>query len=352
MDLTTLGFDAWFEDQAAQILQKGQHIARVTAVDRGAFLVRPGDEEWHAELSGKLRFGAESVLDLPCTGDWVCVQEPVSGGPAIIQAVLPRKTILRRKNPGKVVDFQVLAANLDTAFIAQSVHFDFNLRRLDRYLVVASEGGIEPIILLTKTDLIPAEDLDGLIQQVRHAGISAPLFPLSNTTGSGLDAVRALLAPGKTYGLLGSSGVGKTTLINRLLGRETLDTKAVSATGEGVHTTARRQLIFLDNGAMLLDTPGMRELGLLGAGEALEDSFADIHALSLECRFADCTHTREPGCAVLATVASGDLAEARYRSYLKLKRETAFHDLSYAEKRSRDKEFGRMVKAILKNGKR
>jgi ribosome biogenesis GTPase len=217
---------------------------------------------------------------------------------------------------------------------------------------VTREGGIEPLLLLTKTDLVSAEELENLIRRVRDAGITTPVLPISNATGAGVEAFRALVLPGKTYCLIGSSGVGKTTLINRLLGRDALDTKSVSATGEGVHTTARRQLLFLDNGAILVDTPGMRELGLLGAADAVDESFADIQALSLDCRFADCTHTREPGCAVLAAIETGELSKARHGSYLKLKKEATYHDLSYVEKRRRDKSFGRMVKSVLKKDKR
>ena len=326
-------------------------MARVMTVDRGAFLVRDAHGETFAQLSGRYRFTVETGPDLPCVGDWVCV-ERASPALAIIHAVLPRKTLLRRKCPGKKVGFQMIAANLDTAFVVQSCHYDFNVRRLDRYLVAANEGRVEPVVVLSKTDLVTPEELDGMIGKIREAGISVRILPISNTTGSGLGEFRELLLPGRTFCLLGSSGVGKTTLINRLLGRNALETKAVSGTGEGVHTTARRQLIVLDNGAMLVDTPGMRELGLLGAGDGVEESFSNIQDLSSTCRFADCTHTREPGCGVLAALEAGDLSEERYRSYLKLKKETEYNDLSYAEKRKKDRSFGRFIKSAKKQTKR
>ncbi|MEN6451353.1 MAG: ribosome small subunit-dependent GTPase A [Thermoguttaceae bacterium] len=352
MDLASLGFDTWFEDRIGDLQQPGQSIARIAAVDRGAFLVRDNRGEVIAELAGKVRFSTESISDLPCVGDWVCVEQHVSGGPAIIQAVLPRRSLLRRKCPGKAVDFQMIAANIDTAFIVQGCGYDFNLARLDRYLVMVGEGRIEPWIILTKADLISPEELDQIVEQVRRTRISARVLALSNVTGAGLQEFRALLSPRKTYCLLGSSGVGKTTLINRLMGRDALSTKPVSGTGEGVHTTTRRHLLVLDNEALLIDTPGMRELGLLGAGDAVSATFSEIDDFTMNCRFSNCTHTNEPGCAVLKAVKDGNLSDDRYQSYLKLKKETEHYDLSDFEKRQKDKAFGRFVKSVKKHMKR
>ncbi len=319
-------------------------------VDRGAFLVRSEQGETSAELAGRFRFGIESASELPCVGDWVGIEQ-ASPTLAVIHAVLPRRTFLRRKAPGKTVDFQMIATNLDVACIVQSCHYDFNLHRLDRYLVAATEGGVEPVIVLSKTDLVSPDELAGLVEQIRGNGIAARVLPISTVASSGMDEFRDLLQPGRTFCLLGSSGVGKTTLVNHLLGQNALDTKAVSATGEGVHTTSRRQLIVLGNGALLVDTPGMRELGLLGATDGVESSFADFQDLASQCRFPDCTHTREPGCAVRAALAAGEVAEERYQSYLRLRKETEFHDMSYAEKRKKDRDFGRFIKTAKKDRK-
>ncbi len=351
MELSAFGYDSWFEERSASFLKPGYGMERVTAVDRGGFLVRNKDTETYAEITGKMRFAAESAADLPCVGDWVCVQRQAEGGPAVIRGVVPRRTFLRRKSPGKSVGFQMIAANIDVAFIVQSCSSDFNLERLDRYLVMAGEGGIEPWILLTKTDLVSPDALEQTIGLVRSSCVAARVVALSNTTCAGLSEFSALLAPRRTYCLIGSSGVGKTTLVNRLLGYDAFDTNDVSETGEGVHTTSRRQLLVLDSGAMLIDTPGMRELGLLGASDGVADAFTDIHDHLPNCRFADCSHAGEPGCAVMQAVENGNISDDRYQSYLKLKKENEYHDLSYADKRRKDRSFGRFVKSVKKSTK-
>mgnify|MGYP002397151186 CR=1 FL=1 len=243
----------------------------------------------------------------------------------------------------------MIAVNIDSALIVQACDIDFNLRRLERYLVMVNEGHIEPILLLTKSDLVSPELLEKRISEVRQANIRCKVLPLSNVTGFGVDQVRQLLEPGKTYCMVGSSGVGKTTLLNHIIGRDLFETNTVRASdGKGRHTTTGRQLIVLEQGAMLIDTPGMRELGNIGASSGLEESFADIWRLSKDCRFANCTHTQEAGCALLKAIEDGSLREDRYQSYLKLMKESEYNELSYVEKRKKDRAFGQFIKTAKK----
>jgi ribosome biogenesis GTPase len=353
MRLTELGFDDWCQAMYHDRAHPGFDFARVTRVDRDRYLVRGEHDEVQAEPTGRLLFSSDSSQNLPCVGDWVLIQYHNGGTLAIIHEVLPRKTHLRRKAPGKNVEYQMIAANIDYAFIMQSCDLNFNIRRMERYLVMVNEGKVEPVILLSKSDLVSAEEQARRVTEIRDARVEAPIFTFSNLTQAGLQELRQAIQPCKTYCMLGSSGVGKTTLLNHLLGRDVFETQPVrEKDGRGRHTTARRQLSLLDTGALLIDTPGMRELGLMAAGENVDESFSDIRELTMRCRFSDCSHSVEVGCALLEAVESGQLDQERYKSYMKLVKESRFHEMTYVERRRKEKRFGRMVKAAMQQLKK
>ena len=345
--LNELGWSDWFAQRAD--CKPTDTVARVAAVDRDQLLLVDQDGHFRAKLAGRYLHHHHLKQELPCVGDWVCVEKQPGGDIGVVHTLLERKTSLRRKSAGNVMEYQMIAANVDYVLIVQSCHFDFNLKRLERYLVMVMEGGAEPHILLTKTDLVTPSVLATQLAEVRSADISAPIVPLSNVSREGLEDLRRLLLPGKTYCFVGSSGVGKSTLINQLIGGERMETRAVSVTGEGRHTTVRRELIRLDGGALVIDNPGMREFGILGAESGIASSYADITTLASRCRYQDCHHAGEPGCAVLAAVTAGEISQESLDSYLKLKEESAFNDMSYAEKRKKDRDFGRFIKSAKKD---
>lgn len=351
--LKSLGYNDWFKSRADAGMIAAHDVARVVSVHKESYTVTKGGKEIFAELSGNLLYRTESASDLPTTGDWVYADFFDDDTHAIIYGVFPRRTLLQRKTAGKEVDFQLIAANIDVAFIIQSLNENFNLRRLERYLVMVNEGGIEPIILLSKCDLISPEAIDEIKTKVLTIAPETPVMEFSNLNRDKISSVMSLLKREFSYCLLGSSGVGKTTLLNRIIGDEKYETQAVSKIqSKGRHTTTIRQLVCLESGAMIIDTPGMRELGSLSVDEGLDETFSEIVALSQSCKYSNCSHTHEKGCAILTAIEAGELSEQRYQNYLKMKKESEFNQMSYLEKRKRDKTFGKMVKSVMKNKKR
>ncbi|MGA1797128.1 MAG: ribosome small subunit-dependent GTPase A [bacterium] len=351
-DIERLGFDQWFRDRTDAPKPDDYRIARVIAVDKNSYTITNGKRDVFAEITGKMLFNADSPLDCPAVGDWVYAQFFDDETFAVIHEILPRRSLLKRKTPGKRIEFQLIAANIDTSLIMQSLDSNYNLRRLERYLVMTNEGNIHPVVLLSKSDLSAPEAIEHRIAQIHELMPDIRVVAFSSNDDRSLAGVGDLLIPGKTFCLLGSSGVGKTTLLNHLVGEALFATRTVrEKDGRGRHTTSRRQLIVLGNGAMVIDTPGMRELGNIAVEAGLDDTFKEIAELSAQCRYHDCTHIHEQGCAVLAALAEGTISQGRYQNYVKMKKESAYHEMSYVEKRHRDKRFGRFCKSVMKHKK-
>ena len=351
--LDSLGYSDWFRDRVDQDKVAVHELARVLAVHKQSYVVSNGLAEAYAELSGHLLYTAESSIDLPTTGDWVYTDFYDDNTHAIIHDLVARKTLLKRKTAGKSVEFQLLGANIDVAFIVQSANENYNLRRLERYLVMASDAGITAVILLTKSDLISAQEVQQIKSDILGIAPHVRVWACSTVSGENIDAIQNFLRCGKTYCLIGSSGVGKTSLLNTFLGSSQFETQMVSnKQSKGRHTTTSRELIALDNGAMLLDTPGMRELGNISVSAGLDETFSEIGALEQRCKFSDCSHSNEQGCAILAAIEQGELDQQRYATYRKMDRESRFNEMSYSEKRKKDKALGKMVKATMKHKKK
>jgi ribosome biogenesis GTPase / thiamine phosphate phosphatase len=320
-DLTALGWDDVLAEQFEPHARAGLVPGRVAVQHRGAYDVLTENGELRCDVPGRLYDEAASPADLPVVGDWVAIAPRPDERAGTVQAVLPRRTKFSRKTAWQASEEQVLAANVDVVLIVSSVNEDLNLRRLERYLTLAWESGARPVIVLTKADL--ADDVPAAVTAVESVAFGAPVHAISSVTREGLDGLRTYLGPGVTAALLGSSGVGKSTLVNTLAGDELLATREIRDDGKGRHTTTRRELVQLPGGGLVIDTPGMRELQLWTADEGLEEAFEDVTELFAQCRFSDCAHETEPGCAVKAALADGTLSPERWESYLKLQRELA-----------------------------
>jgi ribosome biogenesis GTPase len=353
MDLRDYGWDAATASPFETFARRGWLPARVVRQSRDLSTLVGASGELAGEVSGRFRHEARGPADFPVVGDWVAMEDR-DDGRALIQAILPRRSAFTRKAAGEAVEAQVVAANVDTVFLVSGLDGDFNLRRIERYVTTAWSSGARPVIVLNKTDLRP--DLEVVMAETAGVAPGVPIVGASALDERGLEGLTPYLLQGRTLAFLGSSGVGKSTMINRLLGEERFRTAAVSdaAEGRGRHTTSGRELVRLPGGALLIDTPGLRELHLWADDEGLDRTFDEIDRLASRCRFPNCGHEQEPGCAVTAAVEAGTLGVRRWESYLKLRRELRFIELKKDEKtrRQREKAVGRQFAARLKEVKR
>jgi len=349
MKLDDLGYNDKIEKSRIENNLEDFDIGRVISEHKERYIVKTEKGEFEAEITGNLRFSAKGREDFPAVGDWVALTIYDSGF-SIIHGILPRFSIISRQAVSQFGEVQIIATNIDYAFLVQAVDRDFNINRLERYLTICYSSDVSPIIVLSKTDLIDEQRINGILNDIKLRIKNVPVIAISNETQNGYEAIKKTIEKGKTYCMLGSSGVGKSTLLNNLSGRTIMRTDTISqSTNKGRHVTSHRELIILENGGILVDNPGMREVGIADTTSGLETTFDKIVSLSQNCKFKDCTHTRETGCSILEAVEKGDIDKNSYENYLKLEREKAHFELTVVEKRKKDKELGKIIKNYKKD---
>jgi ribosome biogenesis GTPase len=348
MKLEDLGYNNKLEKFRIDNNLNSFEVGRVIAEHKERYSIKTTKGEYEAEITGNMRFTAKSREDFPAVGDWVALTTYESDF-AIIYKILPRFSIIKRQAVGKFGEIQIIATNIDYAFLVQAVDRDFNINRLERYLTICNSSKVSPIIILSKIDLINEYSVSEFHENIKVRIKNVPIIAISNKSQDGYDAIKRTIKKGKTYCMLGSSGVGKSTLINNLSGKTIMRTATISqSTNKGRHVTSHRELIIFEDGGIFVDNPGMREVGITDSTSGLEITFGMIFSLSQNCRFKDCTHTNEIGCCVLDAVEKGEIDKASYENYMKMEREKAYFESTIAEKRKKEKIFGKIIKEYYK----
>jgi ribosome biogenesis GTPase len=348
MELENFGYNNQLEQFRTDHNLNNFETGRVIAEHKERYIVKTIDGEFEAEITGNMRFTAKTREDFPAVGDWVALST-YDADFAVIHKILPRFSIVKRQAVGQFGEIQIIATNIDFAFLVQAVDRDFNINRLERYLTICNASKVSPIIVLSKTDLINEQQLSEILEKIKARIIKVPIIAISNESHDGYDIIKATIEKGKTYCMLGSSGVGKSTLLNNLSGKRLMQTAAISqSANKGRHVTSHRELVVLESGGILIDNPGMREVGIADSTNGLEVTFDKIVDRSQYCKFQDCTHTNEIGCSIIEAVEKGEIDRVSWENYLKLEREKAHFESTVEERRKKDKDFGKIIRNYKK----
>lgn len=346
-----IGYDEYFESERKKLNSTVFPVARVITQNKGSYRVKNLNGEYMAKVTGKKIFKTSKREEYPAVGDWVTIDLQDSEW-AVINDILPRKTIIKRKNNFKN-DIQIIATNIDMALIVESIGRDFNLNRIERYLALANEDGIKSAIILNKIDLEEEKDINLKLNLLKNRFNGIAIILSSVKTNKGIEKLASYISPGLTYCFLGSSGVGKSSLINKLLGTSAIETGSIGLqNNRGKHVTTSREMYFLKNGGIVIDNPGMREVGITDDSSGVDDTFVEINILAKQCKYSDCSHTSEPGCHVLSVLKSGELDKEKYNNYLNLKKVADFFEMSVIEKNEKDYKFGKFIKKAKKEVKK